>query len=332
MEWPCEGSLCTGLHKAIGGCRYIFQLRFHAADGNQLIPRRFRAAIPRFAEIGNDSFRMLRSGDGRSAESSRGVRGLPDAFERCLPRFFLALRRGGNLLNRLAESIRSRIGVFPGIGQRLRIKRANHSPYVFQFEHPRAFRDQQANAKLNRRHIFDEGLPLQHVEQVEIALQCRPRGKRHKCRMKSYAKFAEDSDDVQEILARMALLEKFQNCIINGLHGADDKEASGIAKHREMLLVFAQVLDLDRYVVGELRKFPVEFLNEFHGVANAVEEVRIAERNVLRAGSRLAAHVLANNVAADDSKDTFIDRHDWTVPAKMFATAAGFRRTHDAIA
>ena len=87
-------------------------------------------------------FRMFRSGDGRSRETSRGVRSLPDAFKRCRPGFFLTLRRGGNLLNSLAQSIRARISVFPRIGQRLRIKRANHSPHVFQFERSRAFRDQ----------------------------------------------------------------------------------------------------------------------------------------------------------------------------------------------
>src|SRR5467141_249917 len=72
-------------HKALGCYLHIFQLWFHAADRNQLIPRRFRVAIPRFAEIRNNMFRMFRSGDGRSRESGRGVRSLPDAFERCRP-------------------------------------------------------------------------------------------------------------------------------------------------------------------------------------------------------------------------------------------------------
>src|SRR5882724_8838954 len=99
-----------------------------------------------------------------------------------------------------------------------------------------------------------------------------------------------------------------------------------------MLLVSAQMLDLDRYVVGELREFPVEFPNEFHGVAYAVEEVRIAERDMLRTGSRLTANVLENNIATDDSKSTFVHRYNRAVPAKMFAAPAGFGRTHDAIA
>src|SRR6267143_2505990 len=102
-------------HKAIRSCQHVFQLWFHAANGNQLIARRFRAAIPRFAEIGNDMFRIFRSGDGRSRESSRGVRSLPDAFGCGWPRFLLALRRRGNLLNGLTQSIRARVSVFPRI-------------------------------------------------------------------------------------------------------------------------------------------------------------------------------------------------------------------------
>src|SRR5258708_2607137 len=121
----------------------------------------------------------------------------------------------------------------------------------------------------------------------------------------------------------MAFVEEFQNGIVDGLHRADDKEASGIAKRSEMLLIFAQVLDFDGYVVSEVRKFTMEFSNEFHGMADSVEKVRIAEGDVLRASSRLAANVFENNVAADNSKNTFVHRHDRTVPAKMFAAAAG---------
>src|SRR5712664_201008 len=150
--------------------------------------------------------------------------------------------------------------------------------------------------------------------------------------MKGHAKFPESLYHVQEILACVAFVEEFQNGIVYRLNRTDDEETASIAKSGEMLFVFAQVLDFNRYVVGELREFPVEFLNEFHGVADAVEEVRIAERDMLRAGSRLAANVFENNIAADDSKDTFVYRHDRTVPAKVFAAPAGLRRTHDAIA
>ena len=274
---------------------------------------------------------MPRSGDRWSRQARGGMCGLPDASERSRPRFFLPFRRGGDLLDSFAESIHPRIGTFPGIGQQFWIKWANHLPHVFQFEHSRAFRNEQANAKLNRRDIFDEGLPLQHVEQIEIAFQSRPRGKRHKRRVQCHAEPAKSLDDVQEILARVTLIEKFQNRIINGFHRADNKEASRIAKRGEMLLVFAQVLDLDSHVVGEFGKFTMEFLDEFHSMTDAVEKVRIPKRDVLRAGTGLAANVFHDNFAAHNSKDALVHRHDWTMPAKMFASAAGFRRTYDAV-
>src|SRR6266404_5613701 len=70
--------------------------------------------------------------------------------------------------------------------------------------------------------------------------------------------------------------------------------------------------------------------NEFHGVTDAVEEIRIAEGDVLRAGGHLAANVFEHHLAADDSKDALIDRHDGAMAAKMLAAAARFRRTNDA--
>src|SRR5882724_6242269 len=130
--------------------------------------------------------------------------------------------------------------------------------------------------------------------------------------MKGHAKFAKSLDHLQEILACVAFVEEFQNGIVDRLNRARDEEAACIAKRGEMLLVFAQVLDFDRYVVGELREFSVEFLNEFHGMADAVEEVRITERDMLRAGSRLAANVFENNIAADNSKDTFVRSEEHT--------------------
>jgi hypothetical protein len=71
-------------------------------------------------------------------------------------------------------------------------------------------------------------------------------------------------------------------------------------------------------------------LDEFHGVTDAVEEIRIAEGDVLRAGGHLAANVFEHHLAADDSKHALVNRHDRAVAAKMLAAAARFRRANDA--
>ena len=99
-----------------------------------------------------------------------------------------------------------------------------------------------------------------------------------------------------------------------------------------MLFVLAQVLDLDGHVVGDFGKFAVKRFDKLHRVADAVEKIRIAKRNVLRARRHLAANIFKHDIAADDSKDAFVHRHNRTMPAKMLAAAAGFRRTDDAVA
>ncbi len=44
-------------------------------------------------------------------------------------------------------------------------------------------------------------------------------------------------------------------------------------------------------------------LNDRHGVAGAVEEIGIAERDVLRAGCDLAPDIFEHDVRAHDAKD-----------------------------
>ena len=103
-------------------------------------------------------------------------------------------------------------------------------------------------------------------------------------------------------------------------------------KFRNVLFVFSQVLDFYGDVIGHIRKFAMEFLDEWNRVADTVEKVRIAERNVLRAGRHLPANVFQYNPARYDAKDAVVNRHDRAMPAKMLAAAAGFRRTNDSIA
>jgi len=61
------------------------------------------------------------------------------------PRFFLPLRCSGDLLHGFTESVQARVDIFPGNMQRLRIERPNQATHFFQFQHSRAFRDEQTN-------------------------------------------------------------------------------------------------------------------------------------------------------------------------------------------
>ena len=75
-----------------------------------------------------------------------------------------------------------------------------------------------------------------------------------------------------------------------------------------MLLVLAEMLNLDRRVVGHMREFVVEVIHDLQRVADAVEEIGIAKGNVLRASGNLLANVGHHHVAADDTKDAVVDR------------------------
>jgi hypothetical protein len=90
------------------------------------------------------------------------------------------------------------------------------------------------------------------------------------------------------------------------------------------------MLDFNRHVIGNCRKFPMKFFDKFHGMTNAVEKIGIAERNMLRARGHLAANVFHHYIAAHDAKHALVNRNDGTMPAKMLAAAAGFRRSNDA--
>src|SRR5947209_525233 len=128
----------------------------------------------------------------------------------------------------------------------------------------------------------------------------------------------------------MAFVEALENGVIDRFNGADHNEAAGIAEMREVLLVFAKMLDLDGDVVGDRGKFAMKSVDYFEGMLDAVEEIGIAERDMLRAGSDLLANVGEDDVAVHDAEDTFIDWHDGAMTAEMFAAAAGLGGANDA--
>src|SRR5208282_5366882 len=171
---------------------------------------------------------------------------------------------------------------------------------------------------------------MDHPQQIEITLQCRPLGERHERGVKNHAESSESVNDMQEIFARMALVESAEHSVIQIFHRADDEETAGVSQLWQVRLVFLQVLDFYSHVVSYIGKLTVKFFAKLHRVTNAVKKIRIAEGNVLRAGGHLISNVLHHDVATDDSEDPFINRYDWAMAAKMFAATAGFRGTDEA--
>ena len=72
-----------------------------------------------------------------------------------------------------------------------------------------------------------------HVQQISVALERRPRRERHERGQQRHAQFPEARDDREKIGARVALVEFFEHRVIHRFHGADDEQASGIAQRRQ---------------------------------------------------------------------------------------------------
>src|SRR5262245_60333567 len=130
-------------------------------------------------------------------------------------------------------------------------------------------------------------------------------------------------NDRLEVGARVPFGERLEDLVVHGLHGARYERAAGFNEHWQRVLVLQQVLDLDRHVEGDVREFAPEAGKHRGGVADAVEEIRVAERDMPRARGNLRAYVGHHDLHGDDAEAAVVDRNDRTVTAAMLAAAAG---------
>lgn len=84
------------------------------------------------------------------------------------------------------------------------------------------------------------------------------------------------------------------------------------------------MLDLDRGVVADIREFGVQGLHELERMRRAVQEIRIAKRNMLRPGRHLLAHIGHDDIHRNHAEHALIHRHHRAMAAQMFAAAAAF--------
>ena len=89
------------------------------------------------------------------------------------------------------------------------------------------------------------------------------------------------------------------------------------------------MLDLDGGVIGHLRKFGVQCLHQPLGMRRAIEKIRIAERNMLRAGRHLLADVGHHHLHRQDAELALVHRHHRAMAAQMFAAARAFGEADD---
>src|SRR5262249_31281402 len=105
---------------------------------------------------------------------------------------------------------------------------------------------------------------------------------------------------------------------------------TSIFEQFEIARMLEEVLDLDSDIVGQRWPGFVQGRDQGDGVFDAVEEIRVAESNMLGTGTDLAPDVLDHNFRLDDPKAAAIDWHDGTVAALVFASTAGLSVSHGA--
>lgn len=85
-----------------------------------------------------------------------------------------------------------------------------------------------------------------------------------------------------------------------------------------------QVLDLDRHVIGDIGKLIMQHAHDGDRVCWSVEEIGVAERNVLSSGRNLLADVREDDVALHNPEFPLVNRHDRAMPAQVLAAARSF--------
>ena len=81
------------------------------------------------------------------------------------------------------------------------------------------------------------------------------------------------------------------------------------------------MLDLGREVKRQVWKFGVQLAGDFTRMARAVEEVRVAKRDMRGPGRHLLADVCQHRRGGHDEKASVVDGHDRAVAAGVQAAA-----------
>ena len=129
------------------------------------------------------------------------------------------------------------------------------------------------------------------------------------------------ADDLDEVGVRVPLLQVPEHLVVERLDRGGHERAAGVAQARQRRGLLPQVLDLDRDVVGDAGKLARQRVDDRQRVSRAVEEVGIAEGDVLRARRHLRADVRQHDVDRHGAEPAVVDRDDRTVPAAMLAPA-----------
>ena len=128
----------------------------------------------------------------------------------------------------------------------------------------------------------------------------------------------------------MPLAQVLQHRVVDRFHGARDEETPRAGEQWKHRRVPQEVLDLDRDVVGDTRKSRREPFDDAPRVRRPVEEIGIAEGDVLGARGDLLADVLEHRIDGNRMKAPLVDRYDRAVTTEMLAAVRRVGAADDA--
>ena len=210
----------------------------------------------------------------------------------------------------------------PRITQQPGIEGQQLLPEAGQLQQVGACGNQQPDGELHRGHALHQ-LQLEYLlQQRDITGQRRPRSEGDEGRRQRDAGRAGQRQRAAEVAARMVLGQTMQYVVVHRLHGRGDEQAAAAPQLGQQFGVVDQVLDLDGGVERQLGKRVVQRPRQPQAVGGAVEEVRVAKRNVRRPGPYLLVNVLHHHLDRDDAERPLVHRHHRTVAAQVLAAPA----------
>ena len=283
--------------------------------GSKLLRGGFCSAVPGFAQMGDGGLGAGEGCDEREAfvrgVVSGGIGQFPDFGEGGEAVFTARVDTADQCHHVLLQPVHAGVGMCPGVGEGGRIELTDEFLHQRQLEQARAGGNEEANGVLDRGDVADEIQVVDHPQQIAIAVEADPGIKGDEGRVEIQPEGAKQRDDVVEVGPGMTLVEDVQNAIVDGFDRAGDEGAPGVSQHRQIVLMPQQVLDLDRHVVGEIRESLVQRLDDADGVGGAVEEIGVAEGNVLGAGRDLLRDVGQHDLRWHDEEPAAVHRARW---------------------
>ena len=225
-------------------------------------------------------------------------------------------------LDLVLKAIDVRIRVPPRMRERARVERTGDGANLRQFQERRPLRHEQPDRQLNRRDVLDQIEPLDLVEQIDVGLLRGPGREGHERRRQRDTRFTAQRHGAFEVRPRMPFFQPGEHVVVNRLDRAGDERAARGLELRQCRGVIDQVLDLDRHVVGQPRMLARQRANDAQRMRDAVEEIRVSERDVPGAGADLRPDVGQDDIRGHRAEAPVVHGHDRTMAAQMLAAAA----------